>query len=50
MNAGGGVQQYSWGVQKVKGRKEERGARVGPVLDWVWVGSTREPRVGSGEV
>jgi len=33
MNAGGGVQQYSWGVQKVKGRKEERGARVGPVLD-----------------
>jgi len=33
------MQQYSWGVQKIKGRKKERGAR-GPV-DWTGLGLNR---------
>ena len=25
-----------WGMQKIKGKKEDRGARVRPWCNWVW--------------
>ena len=42
-----GVQQYYGGVQKVKGRKKDRGARVG--LGFLfWAGLTHESWIGLG--
>jgi len=47
MNAGGCSSVM--GVKKIKRKKQERGARMG-LWNWVWAGSTHEPRVGSGGV